>query len=392
MLDILEFNAGLYSALEKKRNDKETILNYGRQLQHASTESNIELQIAEWIANFKGITQSDKFNKTPEGSKEVCEKLIPECAKLIRKANKKKAPQDSIDLLKNARQFLDTTLELANEAISKKSYNQNAPSYARHSEEDDTGLQHKNGYKYLYITDSGRYVYPEDIKRQKERKPVLMPRNEMEKAANANRDLRNAKESHENLKNSIRNASNADVDKIVNQARQNTAAAKLMKSAVDAEKANRLAKQEAARADQNARAYDNNKAAADAQKRALQSTGPVAQQKIEAAKSNNYQNNRKAEEAQKIANQQNSTIGKQKAEEQKAQQYQNNVNASYHYEQDKADRDRLNNVTNPDDKWLNKQAANGNYSALQKRNDLILDRQNAQQIRLMRLRKNMTKL
>lgn len=238
-------------------------------------------------------------------------------------------------------------------------------------------LAHAKNYKYVY-KEGDRYFYPEDIKRMKERKANLLTKKEIENSANTNSKIRALKNEQSKTVEALMNArSNAEIDDIVNKNRQKVAATKLMNETVAQERANKQAKVEAARADQNARAYDNNKAAADAQKRALQSTGPVAQQKIEAAKSNNYQNNRKAEEAQKIANQQNSTIGKQKAEEQKKQQYQNNVNASYHYEQDKADRDRLNNVTNPDDKWLNKQVENGNYSALQKRNDLILDRQNA---------------
>lgn len=331
MLDILEFNASLYSALEKEKKDKEIILNYGKHLAHARSESNIELQIANWIAQFKGITQGDEFNKTPEGSKRICEQLIPECAKLIRRANKKGADAEQISQLKNARSFLDSVLEEANKAISSKSYNQNAPSYARHSEEDDEGLQHKNGYKYLYITDKGRYVYPEDLKRKREGKAVLAPKADLMKAGENNRQVQIAKKEHEQNLRSLKDAkSNQELDAATEKIRKNAAAKEMMRSIVSADKANKQAKVETARKDQQARAYDNNKAAADAEKLRNQSNSTVGKEKIAKNLETNYQNNRKAEEAQAMRNQQNSTIGKQKADKQKEQQYQNNAEASKH--------------------------------------------------------------
>lgn len=243
-------------------------------------------------------------------------------------------------------------------------------------------LAHAKNYKYVY-KEGDRYFYPEDIKRMREKKATLLTKKEIENSANTNSKIRALKNEQSKAVGALMNArSNAEIDDIVNKNRQKVAATKLMNEVTAQERANKQAKVEAARADQNARAYDNNKAAADAQKRALQGTGPVAQQKIEAAKSNNYQNNRKAEEAQKMANQQNSTIGKQKIDKQKEQQYQNNINASFNYERDKAIRDRLNNVTNPDDEWLNRQANNGNYDALEKRNNLIIDRQNAVAVKI----------
>ena len=250
MLDILEFNASLYSALEKEKKDKEIILNYGKHLAHARSESNIELQAANWLSHFRQIVQGEQFNKTPEGSKIICEELLPSCNEMLSKATSKGAPDETISQLKNARSFLSQVLIEANKAINSKEYEfeddkarkrSGKPVLSRkkikHSEEDDEGLQHKNGYKYLYITKSGRYVYPEDLQRKKERKPVLMPKDDLIKAGENNRNLKIAKNQHEKEKKAVFEAkTNAETDKAVEIARQNQAARNMMKSAAEAGK------------------------------------------------------------------------------------------------------------------------------------------------------------
>lgn len=257
MLDILEFNASLYSALEKEKKDKEIILNYGKHLAHARSESNIELQAANWLSHFKQIVQGEQFNKTPEGSKIICEELIPSCTELLNKATSKGAPDETIRQLKNARSFLNQTLTEANKAINSKEYEFEedkarkrsgktilSGKKAKHSDEDDEGLQHSKLHKYLYITKSGRYVYPEDLKRKREGKPVLAPKGDLIKAGEANRQAKIAKNQYEKEKKAVFEAkTNAEIDKAVETIRENAKAKELMKNAKEAENNNKIGKE-----------------------------------------------------------------------------------------------------------------------------------------------------
>lgn len=157
MLDINEYNKLLYRQLDRKAEEKSMISDYGRYLQHSKskeTESGIELQAATWLANFRGLTTSNGFLKTPQGMKEICEGLIPQASKLLRKANKKGAPEETKAELRNARKFLEDCLADANAALE-------------HSDEDPNHLIHGEKWrKHKYIRiENGRYIYPEDLKK-----------------------------------------------------------------------------------------------------------------------------------------------------------------------------------------------------------------------------------
>ena len=157
MLDINEYNKLLYRQLDKEVKKKEMMTDYGRYLQHSKntgSESSVELQAASWLANFRGLTTSNGFLKTPQGMKEICEGLIPQASKLLRKANKKGAPEETKAELRNARKFLEDCLADANAAL-------------QHSDEDPEHLEHGEKWrKHKYIRiENGRYIYPEDLKK-----------------------------------------------------------------------------------------------------------------------------------------------------------------------------------------------------------------------------------
>lgn len=157
MLDINEYNKLLYKQLDRKAEEKSMISDYGSYLQHSKskeTESGIELQAATWLANFRGLTTSNGFLKTPQGMKEICEGLIPQASKLLRKANKKGAPEETKAELRNARKFLEDCLADANAALE---HSDKDPNYLTHGEK-------WRKHKYIRI-ENGRYIYPEDLKK-----------------------------------------------------------------------------------------------------------------------------------------------------------------------------------------------------------------------------------
>lgn len=157
MLDINEYNKLLYKQLDRKAEEKSMISDYGRYLQHSKSkeaESGIELQAASWLANFRGLTTSNGFLKTPQGMKEICEGLIPQASKLLRKANKKGAPEATKAELRNARKFLEDCLADANAAL-------------QHSDEDPEHLEHGGKWRHHDYIDikNGRYIYAKDLKK-----------------------------------------------------------------------------------------------------------------------------------------------------------------------------------------------------------------------------------
>ncbi len=160
MLDINEYNKLLYRQLDKEVKRKEMMTDYGRYLQHSkntSSESSVELQAATWLANFRGLTTSNGFLKTPQGMKEICEGLIPQASKLLRKANKKGAPEETKAELRNARKFLEDCLADANAAL-------------QHSDEDPEHLEHGGKWRHHDYIDikNGRYIYAKDKKPNRE--------------------------------------------------------------------------------------------------------------------------------------------------------------------------------------------------------------------------------
>lgn len=160
MLDINEYNKLLYKQLDRKAEEKNMISDYGRYLQHSKskdTESGIELQAASWLANFRGLTTSNGFLKTPQGMKEICEGLIPQASKLLRKANKKGAPEETKAELRNARKFLEDCLADANAAL-------------QHSDEDPEHLEHGGKWRHHDYIDikNGKYIYAKDKKPNRE--------------------------------------------------------------------------------------------------------------------------------------------------------------------------------------------------------------------------------
>ena len=156
MLNINEYNKLLYQNLDKETKKKEMMSNYGNYIQHSKggSESGIELQAATWLANYNGIIRGERFTQTPQGMKQICEGLIPQASKLLRKANKKGAPEETKAELRNARKFLEDCLADANAAL-------------QHSDEEGHIEHGQKWRKHKYVRiENGRYIYPEDLRKE----------------------------------------------------------------------------------------------------------------------------------------------------------------------------------------------------------------------------------
>lgn len=135
MLNILEFNSSLYSALEKQKRDSDLVQNYSREIRHSDSgfESECRNKLIEW----------EKIK--PEG-KDGLIAMLAEVNKYLRKANKNNIDKDVI------KQILSFRNELSAKAEGKGS------------------LEHGGKWKdhdYLYIDTNGNYVYAKDIAKKK---------------------------------------------------------------------------------------------------------------------------------------------------------------------------------------------------------------------------------
>ena len=334
MLNLNEYNESLYKALDKKNRKKNMVENYGQFLMNAKKTSGVtNLPDKTWLTDeVRGaISEAYKvLNKKsmrvngsndPSAIYDACRGEISVLAKLIRKANAGGLDSSYITQLNNYRNELESRAEEARSAMSRENQSSKV---ARHSEEAGEALEHGEKWrkrKYLRI-ENGRYIHPEDLEKMGKQNTYLNNMAKKEKAAgDAQKAFQNnpTKENYGNWNIALK------------ERKQTKDAMKLQADVKKAENEEKKAKQDAAakaRADQNARAYDNNKAASDAQKLAIQSTGPVAQKKIDEAKTANYLNNKKAAEAQAIANQNNSTIGKKKMASGLKSNYENNKAAA----------------------------------------------------------------
>lgn len=335
MLDINEYNKLLYKQLDRKAEEKSMISDYGRYLQHSKskeTESGIELQAATWLANFRGLTTSNGFLKTPQGMKEICEGLIPQASKLLRKANKKGAPEETKAELRNARKFLEDCLADANAALE-------------HSDEDLEHLEHGGKWRHHDYIDikNGKYIYAKDKK--------------------ANRE---ALQKLENLKKIEAKNTKYVIDK-AHEATQAGANYRLSK-AFDPEEKNASTQEQKKKAEATDKVYRDsfaiaslsNKSARDAIKKEAKESAEakVKRQQIDAETD---ARKRAANEAKGQAE----AEGKAKWEEQKAKkeaadkQYEKGIQdyiTEHSNNAVKAAKTRINAATDPDDPWLVKQA------------------------------------
>lgn len=103
MLDILEFNSRLYSALEKKRNKKVSGLNREDFLAHSS--DGIAAEISEWLNSYNSAIQEDGF-----GKKEA-EPMLIHSAQLLRRGNAAKVSSELLSKLREARTTLSNIYE-----------------------------------------------------------------------------------------------------------------------------------------------------------------------------------------------------------------------------------------------------------------------------------------
>lgn len=137
MLNILEFNQSLYSALTKQKRDRDLIQNYSREIRHADGgfESECRNKLIEW-----GKIQ-------PEGRDGLIA-MLAEVNKYLRKANKNNIDKDVI------KQILGFRNELSAKVEGKA----------------DKELSHGGKWKdhdYLYIDTNGNYVYAKDLAKKK---------------------------------------------------------------------------------------------------------------------------------------------------------------------------------------------------------------------------------
>ena len=346
MLNLNEYNESLYKALDKKNRKKNMVENYGQFLMHAKKTSGVtNLPDKTWLTDEIRGAVSEAYKVLNKKSMQVngsndpsviydaCRGEISVLAKLIRKANAGGLDSSYITQLNNYRNELESRAEEARSAMSRENQGSKV---ARHSEEASEALEHGEKWrKHKYVRiENGRYIYPEDLKKElgnsgwmngnnKNVQKKLSTLNEKQAIADRVASLNGNTPAAKANANNMFGVTDAKRDLANTMKSQN-----MMREVVNAEK---KAKQDAAakaRADQNARAYDNNKAASDAQRLALQSTGPVAQKKIDEAKTANYLNNKKAAEAQAVANQNNSTIGKKKMVSGLKSNYENNKAAA----------------------------------------------------------------
>ena len=336
MLDINEYNKLLYRQLDKEVKRKEMMTDYGRYLQHSKntgSESNIELQAATWLANYKGITTSDRFLRTPQGMKEICEGLIPQASKLLRKANKKGAPEETKAELRNARKFLEDCLAECNAALS-------------HSDEDEH-LEHGGKWAHHDYIDikNGRYIYAKDKKSNKKALQKL-----------------------ENLKKIEANNTKYVIDK-AHEATQAGANYRLSKQ-FDPEEKNVSTQEQKKKAEATDKVYrDSFKVASMASMNARDAIKKEAKESAE-AKAKRQQIDAETDARKKAANEakgQAEAEAKAKWQEQKAKEeaakkqyekgFQDSVSERSNNEI-KAAKTRINAATDPNDEWLVKQANN----------------------------------
>lgn len=335
MLDINEYNKLLYKQLDRKAEEKSIISDYGSYLQHSKskeTESGIELQAATWLANFRGLTTSNGFLKTPQGMKEICEGLIPQASKLLRKANKKGAPEETKAELRNARKFLEDCLADANAAL-------------QHSDEDPEHLEHakRRGGRYVDITPSGRYIYPEDLERARKAQAKL-----------------------ENLKKIEAKNTKYVIDK-AHEATQAGANYRLAK-AFDPEEKNTSTQEQRKKAEETDKIYkDSFRVASLSNKSARDAIKKEAKESAE-AKAKRQQIDAETDARKRAANEakgQAEAEGKAKWGEQKAKEEAANKQWEKGFEDSiteyankaiRGAKDRINAATDPDDPWLQKQA------------------------------------
>lgn len=132
MLDILEFNASLYSALEKNRNKKVAGLNRDDFLAHSS--DGIAAEISQWLADYSDAIQEDGFGK------KQAEPMLIHSAQLLRRGNAAKVSSELLGKLREARMTLSNIYEGRNE----------------HLEHGQKWRKHK----YIAIDpNTGRYIY-----------------------------------------------------------------------------------------------------------------------------------------------------------------------------------------------------------------------------------------
>ena len=335
MLDINEYNKLLYRQLDKEVKRKEMMTDYGRYLQHSKntgSESNIELQAASWLANFRGLTTSNGFLKTPQGMKEICEGLIPQASKLLRKANKKGAPEETKAELRNARKFLEDCLADANAAL-------------QHSDEDPEHLEHGGKWRHHDYIDikNGKYIYAKDKKLNREALQKL-----------------------ENLKKIEAKNTKYVIDK-AHEATQAGANYRLAKQ-FDPEEKNASTQEQKKKAEETDKIYkDSFRVASMANKNARDAIKKEAKESAE-AKAKSQQIDAETDARKKAANEAKGQVeaeAKAKWQEQKAKEEAANKQwekgfhdsvTEYSNNAVKAAKTRINAATDPDDPWLVKQA------------------------------------
>ena len=138
MLDILEFNSRLYSALEKERNKKVSGLNREDFLAHSS--DGIAAEISEWLNSYNSAIREDGF-----GKKEA-EPMLIHSAQLLRRGNAAKVSSELLSKLREARTTLSNIYEGRDEHL------EHGGRWAHHD--------------YIDII-NGKYIYAKDKKPNK---------------------------------------------------------------------------------------------------------------------------------------------------------------------------------------------------------------------------------
>ncbi|MBP5594259.1 MAG: hypothetical protein J6Y02_02665 [Pseudobutyrivibrio sp.] len=314
MLDILEFNSRLYSALEKNRKKKVSGLGMEDFLAHSS--DGIASEISEWLNEYSSAVRDENF-----GKKEA-EPMLIHSAQLLRRGNAAKVSSELLSKLREARTVLSNIYEGRDEHL------EHGGKWAHHD--------------YIDIK-NGRYIYAKD------KKPN-----------------RKALQKLENLKKIEAKNTQYVVDK-AHEATQAGANYRLAKQ-FDPEEKNASTQEQKKKAEETDKIYkDSFKIASLSNKSARDAIKKEAKESAE-AKAKRQQIDAEIDARKRAANEakgQAEAEAKAKWQEQKAKEEAANKQwekgfydslAEYSNNAIKAAKTRINAATDPDDPWLVKQA------------------------------------
>lgn len=238
MLNLCELNGYLYQHLDREAKKKEMVRNYGSYLMHSENNSakpNITEQANSWLAHFAEMINDEKseLNKSAESAKVAAETMIPECSKILRKVNAQKAGKDLAQKLAAARKSLEDIRQaaVAHSAMEEQEHVEHGEKWRKH--------------KYIDIR-NGRYIYPEDLKKDLAKNGSKTVQKKLNTLNNAQQTASNVAKLSGNTDAAKANANNMyGVNDAKKDLAQTIKAENLMRNVTKAEKENKEATRKA---------------------------------------------------------------------------------------------------------------------------------------------------